>query len=134
MTPGSVLCDKHFSFHDGGEAKKLFVILGTLKGLYVVAKTTSKQHGRGTTYGCQPKDRFRNFYLPPNSSYLDGNTWVCLDEFYDFSAAELLKKGMDGTMWTLCTIEAHLKALQHCALDSLDISSSQAEIVRASLA
>jgi hypothetical protein len=133
MTPGSILFDRKFSFHDGEVGEKLFVILGTKDGTYVVAKTTTKQHGRGTTYGCQPDDRFHNFFLPKGCCHLKETTWVCLDEFYEFSAAELLKKGLDGVVAPICTIPAHLRALQECALQSLDITGLQAEIVRACL-
>lgn len=85
MTPGSILFDKKFSFHDGEVGEKLFVILGTVNGTYVVAKTTTQPHGRGNDYGCQPKDRFPNFYLPKGACHLKESTWICLDEFYEFS-------------------------------------------------
>jgi hypothetical protein len=52
MNPGEVYFDRSFAFHDGTTGEKLFVVLGTANGVSVVAKTTSKQHGRGTVYGC----------------------------------------------------------------------------------
>ncbi len=133
MTLGSVLFDSNFSFRDGEIGEKLFVVLGTASGIYVVAKTTTQQHGRGTVYGCQPQDRFHNFFLPKGCCGLTKSTWVCLDEFYDFSAAQLVKKHLDGHLNSICTIELHLRALQECALASEDISDVQAEIVAACL-
>jgi hypothetical protein len=64
-----VFFDEDFQFHDGQTGEKLFLVLGTVGAASLVAKTTSKQHGRGLVFGCQPKDRFHNFYLPPGSCY-----------------------------------------------------------------
>lgn len=134
MTPGSVLFDTEFAFQDGETGEKLFVVLGISEGVYLVAKTTTKQHGRGTEYGCQPKDRFHNFFLPKGCCYLKASTWVCLDEFYELSAAQLVKKGLNGIVKPVCTVGEHLKALQNCALASLDITNAQSAMVRASMA
>jgi len=76
MTPGSVLFDSKFSFHDGEVGEKLFVVLGTVDGLYVVAKTTTQQHGRGTQYGCQHNERLPNFFLPKGCCHLRESTWI----------------------------------------------------------
>lgn len=134
MIPGSVFFDEEFEFHDGETGEKLFVVVGTVELLSVVAKTTSKQHGRGTIYGCQPKDRFHNFYLPPGSCYLKSNTWICLNEFYELNGAAMLKKRFEGKIKPVCTLEFHLKAIQQCALESLDLSDEQEAVIRASLA
>jgi hypothetical protein len=92
VNPGSVFFDEAFTFHDGESGEKLFVVLGSAGNTGVVAKTTSQQHGRGTVFGCQPTDRFHNFFLPPGSCYLKKTTWVCLDEFYELNLIETLKK------------------------------------------
>lgn len=134
MNPGSVFFDEEFAFHDGETGEKLFLVLGSVKMASLVAKTTSQQNGRGTTFGCQPKDRFHNFYLPPHSCYFKKSTWVCLDEFYEVDARQMLKKRMDGIIKPLCTLDPHLRAIQDCALASLDITKAQAEIVRACIA
>lgn len=70
MNPGAIFFDTKFHFHDGESGEKLFIILGSSKGVSVVVKTTSQNYGRGIEYGCQPKDRFHNFYLPVNTCYL----------------------------------------------------------------
>jgi hypothetical protein len=67
LNPGSIFFDEDFKFHDGQAGEKVFLVLGTLGAVSLVAKTT--QHGRGVSFGCQPKDRFHNFYLPPGSCY-----------------------------------------------------------------
>ena len=58
--------------------------LGVSGSTSVVVKTTSRQYGRNS-FGCQPKDRFHNFYIPNGSSYIRGSTWVCLKELYDLN-------------------------------------------------
>ena len=134
MNPGSVFFDESFVFHDGKTGEKLFIVLGSVNNISVVAKTTSKQHGRGNSFGCQPRDRFHNFYLPPNSCYLKGNTWVCLDEFYELNAKIVLQKRFDGHIKPVCVLENTItRAIQDCAILSLDISSAQIGIVQACL-
>ncbi|WP_031995924.1 MULTISPECIES: hypothetical protein [unclassified Acinetobacter calcoaceticus/baumannii complex] len=134
MTPGSVFFDQQFSFHDGESGEKLFVILGWDNGIAIVAKTTSQQHGRGITFGCQPKDRFHNFYLPQNSCYFRKCTWVCLDEFYELNAVEVLQKRFSGLINPVCNLTNEmLRKLQDCALESDDLSGRQESIIRSSL-
>jgi hypothetical protein len=96
----------------------------------VVAKTTSKQHGRGLVYGCQPNDRFHNFYLPPGSCYLRGNTWVCLDELYELDHKIILQKRFDGKIKPVCDLLPKvIRPIQDCALISLDVTPAQHAII-----
>lgn len=134
MNPGSVFFDEEFAFHDGESGEKLFVILGTANGVSVVAKTTSQQHGRGTTFGCQPRDRFHNFFIPPKATYLRIVTWVCLNEFYELEAKKALQKRFDGKIKPVCDFQKPIvRDIQDCALLSDDISLSHADIVRSCL-
>jgi hypothetical protein len=134
VNPGSVFFDEDFEFHDGETEEKLFVVLGTLGNISVVAKTTSKQRGRGLIFGCQPRDRFHNFYLPPGSCYLKKNTWVCLDEFYELNAKIMLQKRFDGKVKAVCNLEAKLiRQIQDCSLQSPDISPAQVAVIQACL-
>ena len=134
MTPGSVFFDTNFSFHDGESGEKLFVVLGWESGVAIVAKTTSRQHGRGTIFGCQPNDRLHNFYLPQHSCYFKKCTWVCLDEFYELNANEVLQKRFSGIISPVCNLTLDiLKKLQLCALESLDISGRHENIIESSL-
>ena len=134
MTPGSVFFDETFHFHDGETGEKLFVVLGSDASVTVVAKTTSQQHGRGVTFGCQPADRFQNFFLPPHSCYLRRATWVCLDEFYELNAGQMLAKRFSGGVKPVCTLEDQLtRQLQDCAAESLDISPKQLKAIMSCL-
>ena len=131
MNPGSVFFDEEFAFHDGESGEKLFLVLGTVASVSVVAKTTSRQNGRGTVFGCQPSDRFHNFFLPPRSCYFKKPTWICLDEFYDLKPTDMLKKRYDGKIKPACDIvESMLRLIQKCALISLDITEDQTKVVK----
>ena len=134
MIIGSVYVDKNFEFQDGSIKKKIFVIVGICPRYVVVAKRTSKQKGRGTMFGCQPTDRYHNYYLPPTSTYLTGNTWVCLDEFYELSSTKLMAKFLQQDLRQLCQIKVELaRGIQLCALESLDISGAHMAVVQASM-
>ncbi|OAJ47772.1 hypothetical protein ALQ38_03950 [Pseudomonas marginalis pv. marginalis] len=134
MTPGSVYFDEQFHFHDGETGEKLFVVLGSADSVIVVAKTTSQQHGRGVTFGCQPADRFHNFFIPMTDGYLKKPTWVCLDEFYDLNAVEMLNKRFTGRVKHICALDDQFtRLIQDCSLQSLDISEAQDLAVRACL-
>jgi hypothetical protein len=134
VNPGSVFFDEKFAFHDGESGEKLFLVMGTVGAVSVVAKTTSQQNGRGTVFGCQPKDRLHNFYLPPGSCYLKKSTWICLDEFYELEPKAMLKKRFEGIIKPVCTIDnSILRPIQDCALISFDISTDQHAVVTSCL-
>jgi hypothetical protein len=134
MIPGAVFFDTEFVFHDGEQGEKLFVVLGCLDAVYVVAKTTSRGARYSAEKGCQPDDRFHNFHLPHRSCDLERATWVCLDEFYEIAQNETLQKHFSGTIEHKCDIPAELtREIQDCALFSNDISEYQAEVIEASL-
>jgi hypothetical protein len=130
MIAGSVFFDVDFHFHDGENGKKLFIVLGTEKGIVVIAKTTSQPYGKGINCGCQPNDRFHNFYLPHNYCCLKKATWVCLNEFYEFKESELLQKRFGGKVNHICDLLPEItQELQDCAIDSNDISTRQKRII-----
>lgn len=131
MTPGTILFDSRFRFHDGIIGKKLFVILtdGTA-GQYVGVKTTSNGSRFRLDFGCQVHHRFPCYFLPKGSCCLDGNSWLCLDEFYEFEQASLVQRVMErridriGVLPEKVTIE-----LIGCALASEDISGAQGSLL-----
>lgn len=131
---GSIFIHKNFAFKDGEIGKKLIIILGNLNNHIVAVKTTSQQYDRGLTYGCQPNDRFHNFYLPQGSCFFSKCTWVCLDEFYSFNDNELfLQRAEQNLFYSGDLSLEHLYKLQLCALDSFDITGDQESIIQRSL-
>ncbi len=134
MTPGTFFVDKHFRFHDGEEAQKILVALGTNHGVTIVVKTTSRGARYRNDYGCQADHRFPNFHLVKGCCCLSKPTWVCLDEYYEFKDSELLQRHFSGDVNRIgelpdvITIE-----LMECALSTDDISGRQAGMVRYAL-
>lgn len=131
MTPGTIFTDQNFIFHDGDVGNKILVSLGTKSGVIVVAKATSQGHRYNSNFGCQLKERFPNFHLVKNCCVLQKPTWICLHEYYEFSAAELLQKHFSGDTKFIGNLSDEITVdLIACALNSLDISAAQVEILK----
>jgi hypothetical protein len=132
MTPGTILFDKQFQFHDGEIGKKLLVILSDGKiGFYITIKTTSQPQHKGRNEGCQSNDRYPNFFVPDGTTCLRGDSWFILNEFYELNASELDNKVSDGKITYIGNLPTDvLIELFACAIDCLDISTKQADILR----
>jgi len=128
---GTILQDKQFKFKDGTIGNKLVIVLndGTC-GYYIVVKTTSKQHGRPTKYGCHNTHNYPNFFLSIGKSWFKENTWVSLEEFYSYKTYELLTGKFSGriTQQSQLPIDV-LKELLKCAIDAPDIEFDQQDIL-----
>lgn len=130
MIPGTLFVDRHFRFHDGDEAQKILVALGTAHGVTLVVKTTSQGRRYRNDFGCQADHRFPNFHLVQNCCCLSKPTWVCLDEYYELKDAELLQRHFSGDVNRIGTLSDGLTdALMICAQQSDDISARQSAIV-----
>jgi hypothetical protein len=118
-----------FLFHDGSRAKKLFIILGCKNDRFLVAKTTSQNGNKSLVPGCHPADRFHNFYIEAGKGFRK-NTWICLHEFYEFSASELTQLRSEGSIYKICDMtQAVMDDLTDCAKQSDDISPDQITIL-----
>lgn len=135
MTPGTLLFDDNFVFHDGVKGQKIFVVLNNgLSGECLAAKTTSRGDRYGIQYGCQILDRFPNFYLVKGCCCLNEHTWIQLDAFYEFKTAELIQKVIAGLIKRIGVIDVtQTVQLLTCASHSDDLSQHQERIVLQSL-
>lgn len=124
MTPGTFLVDDNFIFRDGTKGKKIFVVLNDgVLGSYIAVKTTSQGDRYGIQYGCQIMDRFPNFHFVKNSCFLHKNTWIQLDDFFEFKTEELDQKittNRINRIGVLCLTQT--LELLTCASHSDDIS------------
>lgn len=132
MSPGTILFDRHFVFHDGEVGEKLLVVLTDGRsGQYIVAKTTSNGSRYGLEFGCQLNQRFPCYFLPRGSCCLDGNSWLCLDEFYEFEKAALIQRVMERKVDRIGILpESIAIEVMGCAMGSDDISVAQGDMVR----
>lgn len=136
MTPGTILHDQQFPFSDGTKGNKLVILLTSLADsyFYIGAKTTSKDKHKGKNTGCQHKDIYPNFFIPKGTSSFPINTWVSLDEFYEFKHTELIQRHFSGEIKTIGTLDNNLTIkLLNCALQSEDITLHQETAIKAAL-
>jgi hypothetical protein len=131
MVPGTILFDPKFRFHDGKTGEKLFVVLNDGRGgSFVTVKTTSNDARYTFVYGCQIMGRHPHFYLPKSSCCLDGQSWLCLDEFYEFDSHELFGRVTDGHIHRIGVLpEAITLELLSCVTNCEDISATHAETI-----
>jgi hypothetical protein len=137
VIPGTVFLDREFVLHDGKKGPKYFVVFNdNQEGVFVAARLTSKPHGRGIRFGCQPKDRFPNFHLPLNScAFLREPTWICLNEYFELAQGDLFAHMFSGRMVRVGEIERSISAaLLKCAAESHDVSKYQQQLILGSIA
>jgi hypothetical protein len=129
MVPGTILFDPKFLYSDGKTGEKLFVVLNDGRGgSFVTVKTTSNDTRYTFVYGCQITGRFPHFYLPKGSCCLTEQTWLCLDEFYEFDAHELYQRVTATHIHRIGVLpEAITLELLACATNCEDISATHAE-------
>jgi len=96
MTPGTFFFDSEFKFHDGEDGKKIFITIGSDRGITLVVKTTSKSKRYLNDFGCQSDHRFPSFHLAKGCCCLNKPTWIDLGEFYEFNDTDLLQKHFSG--------------------------------------
>lgn len=136
MTPGTILHDQKFPFSDGTTGNKLVVLLTSLVDgyFYIGAKTTSKEKYKGKIPGCQHKDIYPNFFIPKGTSSFSIDTWVNLDEFYEFKSTELVQRHFAGEIKTIANLDNNLIAkLLKCTLQSEDITLHQEHAIKTTL-
>ncbi len=127
MTPGTIISDTQFRFSDGTIGQKLMIILndGTT-GKYIVIKTTSQPKRKGRKTGCQSDDYYPNFYLPDGSCCLRGESWLMLNEFFEFDTSHMLRGKFSGRMKHIGILPTDIvKELLDCAINCQDISLAQ---------
>jgi len=132
MMPGAVLHDPQFRFKDGKTGNKLFVILndGTA-GFYVAVRATYQAKGKNRSEGCHLDDWQQNFFVPQSKTCFPRDTWICLDDFYEFKTEELLQGRFSGRINPVGELPLTiLQALIDCALHSDDISGLQAQAIQ----
>lgn len=127
MTPGTILFDRNFRFHDGNTGQKLFVTLTDgSSGLYICAKATSNGNRYGIVSGCQAMDRFPSFFIPKHGCCLRENTWIQLEAFYEFDKAALIQEVVNSAIDRIGVLDPTMSIeLVTCATHSQDLTQFQ---------
>lgn len=129
MTPGTVLFDEKFIFADGQEGRKIIIALNDGQHYpYIVVKTTSQGRRYNIEAFCQNQDYFPNFYLPRGCCHLQKDTWIQLDEYFEYDRAFILNGQIEGKITRQAVIPSEIfKKLIICAIESDDITGEHEE-------
>lgn len=132
MKPGTIFCDHEFRFDDGTTSKKYIILLNDGNpGYYIIVKTTSNDNCKGYQFGCQLEDRYPNFFLPCNGCEFPKNTWVELEQYYEYPLNEMLKKHVSKELEHYGILDENITCqLLECVLESEDISMKDREVVQ----
>lgn len=136
LNVGGVYHDPNFQFSDGEEGNKLFVVLGKDDDFYTVAKTTSQQHERTTTTGCQGVgNQWHSWFHPENQKRcFTKDTWICFNEFYPISKTRADASFRAGLIKVKCAssaIRQDLCKILECALKSEDLNGKDEKRLQA---
>jgi hypothetical protein len=89
------------------------------------------QPHKGRNEGCQSRDPYPNFYVLDGTTFLEGESWLLLGEFYEFESTGLDHKVSTGVIRRMGDLPRDVVVeLFACAIDCFDISDRQADILR----
>jgi len=128
MNCGTIFRDQAFQFSDGPAGDKLIIVLCEYGTDHLVVKTTTTPKGR--TPGCQINDRPPNYFIPKRTTWFDEDTWIELDECFEYVSYIQKEKQKDGTSHQLrngMLSPSLMKDIIDCALLSDDIDEFHLE-------
>lgn len=134
MNCGTVLYDDEFQFPNGTTINKLIVVLCNYGSDYLVAQTTRQQKKKTTNIGCQPQNTPHNYYIPAKTAWFEDNTWVLLDEVFEYNSTTFTYKKADRVVTLKHKLpELLIKSILECALVSDDIEGIYLEYIEREL-
>lgn len=131
MNCGTILYDTQFQFPDGRIIDKLIIVLGDLGTDYLVAQTTRQQKFKKKVAGCQINDNPSNYFIPERTSWFNDDTWVVLNEVYEYNSDTFAYKKADKIVQHRNVLPKELiKHILECALKSDDIELLYLEYIK----
>ncbi|MBW8003215.1 MAG: hypothetical protein FVQ80_14540 [Planctomycetes bacterium] len=133
LRSGCILFDTTFKFKDKEIGEKLIVILNNpLKGQpFLVCRTTSKEksYRKKIPKGCQQKGKY--FFSERGDAYFKDDTWLQLDDIYEYNNVEMLRKKFKGTLQILENLNDNiLRQIKNCINnESEDISQEHLQMI-----
>lgn len=133
MNCGTVLYDTQFQFPNGDIIDKLIIVFGDLGTDYLVAQTTRQKKVKKENIGCQPSDQPHNFFIPKNTHWFEDNTWVLLNEVFEYNFDTFAHKKEGKIVQHRHVLSKEImKQILGCALQSDDIEEFYLEFIQRS--
>ena len=90
---GSIFVAENFIFTDGTKGRKILVLLNNpaSNDPYLLVKTTSQKHSKPDTLGCI-ESYHKVYFIQANSPFFKKDTWIQLDDYFQFSQKNITKK------------------------------------------
>jgi hypothetical protein len=131
MTRGTVLFHNRFRFIDGDIGEKLLIILNTPQDNqpYLACKTTSRCKYLITIEGCHSDKSI--YHIKANKDGFHCDTWVQLNEIFEFTQAERLKAHLIDKVCavTHCLSEPTIRAILNCIWKGDDASQYHLDLL-----
>lgn len=130
MKCGSLLSDSKFQFPDGSVTNKFIIVICEFGNDYLVVQATQQQLAKNKNAGCQINDKPPNYYLDGGGGYFTNDTWIRLDEVFEYNSDTFFYKREDGVVYKKADVDRELmKNILKCSLQSDDIDLYYIEFI-----
>lgn len=130
MKCGDLLFDGKFQFPNGNIDYKLIIVVCEYGDNRLVLQTTRQSKGKSRTEGCQVNDTPPNFYVPSNTTWFDDDTWILLDEVFEYDSNQYFIKKEDGIIRHKTDLpKSFMKDLLNCLMQSRDIDGFDKDFI-----
>jgi hypothetical protein len=131
MNFGDLLFDAKFQFPNGHIDYKLIIVVCKYGENCLVLQTTRQPKGKNRINGCQVGDKPPNFYVPQSTTWFDEDTWVLLNEVFEYDSNQFLYKKEDGVVQLKTNLSTlFMKDLLECLLKSRDIDGFDKDFIQ----
>ncbi len=118
----SVNIRHQISIPDGTITNKFILVLCDFGSDWLVVQTTQQPLAKNRFIGCQINDKPPNYYIPKTYGLFTDDTWIRLDEVFEYNADTFFYKRKDGIVYDKGVFnDSLLKDILQCALKSDDI-------------
>lgn len=127
---GAVYFHKDLPLSSGTTKDKLLIQVNTPenKDPHLFALTTSQQKKKPQTPGCIPS--WSLFYVEAGKPLFDKNTWIQLDQLFEFDTAYMLKMGLQKEMHEIGIIpKQKVNEIANCCKRTDDVSEYHLDLI-----
>lgn len=122
----------NYVFPDGDQRDKFVLLMGrTPSDDWVLARTTTKAHGRSHNPPCYLGDPYPGFYIDKADGLLPRPTWVMLNRLDDYDARDFDAKIVQNQITLIGNLPLNVFCqLLDCAVRAQDITRIQERVMR----